>query len=347
MKNILFTYQNIYDINIGDYIQSLAAEQFLDKDQIEYINRDHLNLYQGEQAKVIMNGWFTYNPKLWLPNENISPLFISFHLNSEVKDKVLTPETILYLKKHSPIGCRDTYTMNVLKDKGIDAYYSGCLTTTLGYSYSINKKNNDIVIVDPYSYMPNGKGVYEIFKTICQSIVYLFPIVKLIKKYKKDNHFMINFSKIGIGRILLITKSYLLLKKILEKDLIWKARYITHYYMNSEYPDDAQRFDRAKELLNIYGSAKFVITSRIHSAFPSISLGTPVVYIKNLSDEQKSSCRLDDINNFFNVIEVKNEKVTSNSIKEKINNKTTFINKTFYLNLQKCLIDKCIAFINK
>jgi len=349
MKNILLSYQDIYNINIGDYIQSLAAQQYFNEtEEVISVNRDELLLYKGEKAKVIMNGWFTYKPKTWIPSDNITPLFVAFHLNSSIKEEALNNLNISYLKKHEPIGCRDSYTQNILSEKGINAYYSGCLTTTLGYNYSIqDKEKKDIFIVDPYSYMPNGKGVFELFKTFYQFISNYKSIIRLLKKYKNDNQYTINFSKIGIGRLLLLTKTYLLLKELLDEELIWKARYITHYYMHNEYPTDKERFDRAKELLNFYGNAKYVITSRIHCAFPCLGLNTPVAYIRNLSEGDQSTCRLENTNDLLNIISLKGNKILSNFINKKFTSNTIFSNKKEYLKNRNLLIEKCSVFFSK
>ena len=65
MRKILLTYGDIKTINIGDYIQSIAAKQFFDDDNYIFFNRDELKLYKGEPAKVIMNAWMTYKPYNW------------------------------------------------------------------------------------------------------------------------------------------------------------------------------------------------------------------------------------------------------------------------------------------
>lgn len=346
MKNILLSYQDIYNINIGDYIQSLAARQFFNEgNETISINRDELSLYKGNNAKVIMNGWFTYKPKTWIPSPNIVPLFVAFHLNSSILESALSDENINYLKKHEPIGCRDSYTVNVLTEKGIKAYYSGCLTTTLGYKFPIKEKDKkDIIIVDPYSYMPNGKGLYELFVTFIQFIINFKSICKLIKKYKQNNKYTINFSKIGIGRLFLLTKTYLLLKDLLDDDLIWEAKYITHYYMHNEYPTEKERFERAVELLNLYGNAKYVITSRIHCAFPCLGLNTPVAYIRNHAEDDKSTCRLENTKDLLNLISLKGNKIIDKFITTKFNTNTTFTNKKEYLKNRELLIQKCTYF---
>ena len=64
--------------NLGDFIQSLAAKQVLNKIKTFDIDRDKLNAYKGEKAALIMNGWFMEKPKNWPPSEQIDHyLFLS------------------------------------------------------------------------------------------------------------------------------------------------------------------------------------------------------------------------------------------------------------------------------
>ncbi len=345
MKQIIFTYNDIKSINIGDYIQSIAASQFLTSTPI-YINRDELGLYAGEKAKVIMNGWYTYKPSTCLPSKAVIPLFVSFHLNAEAKDAFFTEHNIALLKRNAPIGCRDTYTVKILQEYGINAYYSGCLTMTLGLRFNFIKRNDDVFIVDPYAYLPGGKNPIEILRTSLQFIFHYRGIRKLVKKYRKDNPFTISLSKIGIGRLLLITKTYVFLKHVFEEEVIWNARYITQLYMNEEYPTDESRFKRAYELLQLYASAKYVVTSRIHCAFPCLGLQVPVAYIKNNADREKSLCRLENVSELLNIVELNGEKIVSSFIKGKFSSQTKFANKTTYLKYRNLLIEKCTQFIN-
>ena len=64
---------------------------------------------------------FPYHP-------NVVPVFVSFHLN---RAALLTPEAIEYLRRHGPIGCRDWGTVDILLSEGIDAFFTGCLTSTV------------------------------------------------------------------------------------------------------------------------------------------------------------------------------------------------------------------------
>lgn len=124
-------------VNIGDYIQSLAAKQYIDGDYT-LIDRDGLNFYDGKPISMIMNGWFyLYEGNDLIPN-NIDPLFISYHINNY---SMVRKETLNHLKKYEPIGCRDYTTRNFLLINNIKAYFSGCLTTTLSKKYL--KKNTE------------------------------------------------------------------------------------------------------------------------------------------------------------------------------------------------------------
>lgn len=136
--------------NLGDQIQSIAASQFLP--QIDkYYDRDFLNVYESnEDCKIIMNGWFMAKPENWPPADFFSPLFISFHITQDHQsfEKLLLPESIAYLKKYEPIGCRDHYTKELLAARGVNTFYSGCLTMTLQNKYQTLPKTNEIIFMD-------------------------------------------------------------------------------------------------------------------------------------------------------------------------------------------------------
>ena len=151
-------------VNIGDYIQALAAAQFLPaKDG--FIQREKLKDYDGARCRMIMNGWYMHHPEQWPPSEKIDPLFVAFHINVSAKDAMLSEESISYLKKHEPIGCRDFYTRDMLREKGVDAYFSACLTLTLGMTYKAEEREDKCYFVDPF--IPKKKKVYdEIYNTL-------------------------------------------------------------------------------------------------------------------------------------------------------------------------------------
>lgn len=121
-------------INIGDEIQSIASRRFLP--HVDYLvhreRSDQFRSADGEKVKVIMNHFWLHSPKHFPPSDCIEPLFVSFHIKHTIRnDEFFTPKVISYFKMHEPIGCRDTSTVECLKSRGIDAYFTGCVTTTL------------------------------------------------------------------------------------------------------------------------------------------------------------------------------------------------------------------------
>ena len=280
MKYALLTYdENKRFFNIGDYIQSLAAKQYLP--QVDYyINREELADYKGEKVKLILNGWFTHNIHNWVPSKNIEPLFISFHMNNTAAPHMLTQKAITYLKKYEPIGCRDEYTVSILKEKGINAFFTGCLTTTLdSYKVDDSERGNDIYIVDPlYSYPRKEKTFYDLKYTI-KSILNR----DAFKLNKKNKH----------------------LQNIIDKKVLTKAIYINQEPPANTY-NDKEKFEMAEDLLHKYAKAKLVITSRIHCALPCLALGTPVIFINGFNNFVDTS-RFDGIIDLFNRIDINSD----------------------------------------
>lgn len=143
-------------INIGDDFQCIAARRFLEKENdLQYIDREKMNEYNGDNVKMILNGWYMHNPTMWPPSDKIYPLLTSIHIsNTKQKSSKLVPSKLMlnkngseFLKKYSPVGCRDLFTYKLLKKKGIDCYFSGCLTLTLRNHTEENQKY--ICLVDP------------------------------------------------------------------------------------------------------------------------------------------------------------------------------------------------------
>lgn len=138
MKHALLSYS--FTDNIGDEIQSLAARRFLPSNYF-LLNRERLNKapYFGENAFIILNGWFCHHPIAWPPASHLRPLLISFYLSDNASfDLGLRPSEVLlqeplvnYFKKLGPVGARDLHTLKLLQDAGVESYFSGCLTLTL------------------------------------------------------------------------------------------------------------------------------------------------------------------------------------------------------------------------
>ena len=119
-------------INIGDEIQSLATFRFLPR--VDYlIHRERIDeSLNDSHIALIMNHWWLWSEKHFPPAGCFDPLYISFHLQYRLRnEKFLSDAVIQHFKMHEPIGCRDTGTAEFLNAHGIQAYFSGCLTTTL------------------------------------------------------------------------------------------------------------------------------------------------------------------------------------------------------------------------
>lgn len=237
-------------MNLGDQIQSIAAKQLLEKNNIHdikyFVDRDTGNIYDKsnnlcsnlpeKSVKCIFNGWFDKAYTNFPVNKAIDALFISFHVNETTKDetynwlkpyitnssKSLCDLSYFYDYRSSgfDIGTRDIHTYNKFIENGyINVFLSGCLTTTLQRKTSLQTRNG-IYIVDVDT--------------------------KMLKKHVPEN-------------------------------ILKKAIYISHVY-KKDIKDDHQKTKEATEMLKLYENAELVITSRLHCALPCLSYNTPVIF---------------------------------------------------------------------
>jgi hypothetical protein len=130
--------------NLGDEIQSIAARQFLPSVDL-LVERDRPNaLPDGAEGpyKIVFNGWHSHAPENWPPSPQLIPLLVSVHITGEMPslnkgrlrpaDVLLQGRNLEFFKSHEPVGARDLWTKDLLQNSGIDAYFSGCMTLTLG-----------------------------------------------------------------------------------------------------------------------------------------------------------------------------------------------------------------------
>lgn len=317
----LMAYSKQSGYNLGDYIQSLAARQYLPHVD-QYISRDELSEYDKEKVKMIMNGWYMKLPQNWPPSDLIDPLFVSMHINESARKTMLGDAGVNYFKsqKHS-IGCRDRFTVELLQEKGIDAYYTGCLTTTLDLKYKSNFRSDNIYIVDPFYYNPTWEMLFA----------------------SKSNFVRGVFG----GEILKVGLKRKLMEKIFTKDLLRNSQYIKHWF-DSEVHDETKRFELAEQTLRKYAEARLVITSRIHCALPCLALGTPVIFLNYGLDFDISSCRLDGILELFNVINIDGKGNMEANFElpiGQIDREFIISNPNRYKKLAASLKEKCSAFI--
>lgn len=288
------------EVNIGDYIQALASSQYYPHVD-GFLDRDtELKSYDGESCKMIMNGWYMHNPENWPPSEYISPLFVAFHINSLALDKMINKECICYLKRHEPIGCRDINTMNILKKYNINAYFSGCMTLTLGKKYKTDEIDGKTYIVDPL--FDIDFNIKEIILSIFHFLIYAKDIIYLLRNKGLQIHNGKN-KLIKIIKTILFHKEY---SRIFSRKVVMESEYICQQskYYKDNFSTEEERLHEAERLVKKYAKAKFVITSRIHCALPCLGLGTPVIYLEKQNDIEASKCRLNGLRDLFNIIKV-------------------------------------------
>ena len=153
MKYGLIVYKDTE--NIGDDVQSYVATKYLPK--IDYIiDRDDVTSFVPEKKEyvaTIMNAWWKNKKFNWPPSPYIYPKMISMHFTHydtiyHIDQRhITTGYGKQYMKKYEPIGCRDSYTNNLLKENGIKSYFSGCMTLTLDRFPNIEKEDY-ILLVD-------------------------------------------------------------------------------------------------------------------------------------------------------------------------------------------------------
>ncbi len=284
------------EINIGDYVQALAAKQFIG--QPDYlVERERLDEYAGEPIKMIMNGWYMHQPEHFPADtkEKITPLWVSFHLNELAKSILDKPSNIEYLKQHEPIGCRDKWTAELLKSKGIDAYFSGCLTLTLGNTYASEQKDDKVYFVDPIIEGCRGK------KRKLSALIYLLTHYKAVRQlFPMFRGYSKRYNCLFAAAF---HRDY---SKVFDEKMFRNAEIIKHQTLQirQQYPTNEALLSHADSLLKRYARAKCVVTSRIHCALPCLSLQTPVIYLDKKKDSILSKCRLDGLLQLFNVVSV-------------------------------------------
>jgi len=60
-----------------------------------------------------------------------------------------------------------------------------------------------------------------------------------------------------------------------------KAITVTHDMKSTNMYDSLARFTAAYQLMEMYASAKLVVTQHIHCALPCVAMGTPVIFINS------------------------------------------------------------------
>lgn len=319
----LLTYPATPYYNVGDYIQSLAAEQYIPSVD-ELVKREKLKSYDGMPINMIMNSWYMYNTEEFPPSPKINPLFVSFHLNAKIKDKILgSMANVEYLKKHGPIGCRDLYTHQSLQSADIPSFFSGCLTTTLDIKYKWEGERKGVVLADPVVSLPNKNTIKYSLKHFLKAVI--------------------------TGNIFRLGERRKLLNKLISKEILNDAEWL-HHKLPGKHSEE-ERFKEAKRFLSKFAKAELVITSRIHCALPCLALGTPVIFINYGFFNESDQSRFQGITDLFNTVNIdKNGNIQANfdfGSNEKITLNTIQSNPDRHVQYANELKKICKMFVNK
>ena len=290
--------------NIGDYVQAVAAAQFMPSH--DYVNREALDEYSGEETKVILNGWFMHHPEKFPPSPAIKPLLVSFHLNPEAAKTMLTPAAVEWLKANGPVGCRDTNTLAILAAHGVDAYFSACLTLTLGRTFGQRgaEGRSGVCFVDPFYIFKKKdfrKGRMEMLR---------HPLLAL-KIYSKMRRQMLAARPLAYRikrffRIGAFLKAYLTL---FTPELLANAEYFSHDVPETMFASEDEKMEYARKLVERYSRARYVVTTRIHCALPCVGMKTPVVFVNPVWRDMADG-RFGGLTDFFSLVDATPEKLT-------------------------------------
>lgn len=151
-------------VEIANDLKARRIDLDSDADEVELdlavIQRDFsTNDLVTEPTWLLAYGWYMWPQhadRFAFPfHSAIRPLFMSFHCNDP---RMLTPAALDYLRTHGPIGCRDWSTVRLLLDNDVPAFFTGCVTSTLGHvvRHTPSKKKRPIAYVEAED--PTGVG---------------------------------------------------------------------------------------------------------------------------------------------------------------------------------------------
>lgn len=343
------------DKNIGDYMQSLAAMQFLPSIDA-FVEKENICAFRtNDTTKIIMNAWYIWHPENWPPKENkLVPLLTSVHIMPSMLYKMLENGGKEYFIKYGPVGCRDTNTAKILNANGIEAYFSGCMTLTLGLKYKRNYVRSGVVFVDPYIppiRLVSNEGCFIYPKNAIKSLLYfLINPIKVLKLSNKQI-FKGRYNFLSIYNASMFYHAY---SNMFDDSVLFNADYISHMVPIGTHQCQEDWLRTSEGLLDKYSKTSYVVTSRIHCALPCLGIDTPVIF--TLGDVMKanknlmgSPDRYGGLIDFFRVAELINGVFETQDplLKSigKLKYESCFTNKTECEKYKKSLIDKCKNFI--
>lgn len=246
-------------LNLGDEIQSVVVRQFLPRVDV-YLDGCYLKHVKSDQkVRLVIHGCFNFRAENWPPSSAVEPLITSLHIGEYAREKYTSEESIRYLKRYEPIGCRDYATLHLLQNEGVQVYFSGCVSFMLRKNEEA--RTGEVILADldreasqylptrirnEASYLYHGEGL---------------PIEGIASRLYRQSP--------RLHKAIKATKGHLLLGRV-QQEIVKRKETDTSREC---------RFQAAEELLERYAKASLVVTSRLHAALPCLAFGTPVIFV--------------------------------------------------------------------
>jgi mannosyltransferase OCH1-like enzyme len=126
--------------NVGDHIQLLGLEDILRRQGFApsvRLDRDR-DLAGGdwlqnapENLPILINGWLMHRPAAWPPHPRLDATLFGVFFQIASAPHLVEQPALDYYSTRPAIGCRDPFTMNLLRNRGVDAYLSHCASMGL------------------------------------------------------------------------------------------------------------------------------------------------------------------------------------------------------------------------
>jgi hypothetical protein len=158
--------------NLGDHIQIIAAESLLRRAGLTpsfLVDRDdgiaeQPPVVDGSSPGIILNGWFKSNPSKWPPHPAYNPIYLGFHIRLFQAPSLVSDAALEHYRTHGPIGCRDRYTLSLLRSHGVEAFLSHCLSLAFPRRLPNPDQQTEVLVVSRdrriEEYLPDSVGTY-------------------------------------------------------------------------------------------------------------------------------------------------------------------------------------------
>jgi hypothetical protein len=239
--------------NLGDHIQIIAALRMLSRLDIaptRFIDRDNeIKSAPGlddEEAPVgiVLNGWFKTNRAEWPPHPKLWPLIIGFHIRLFQCPELLSEASTDYFRRHQPIGCRDVHTEALLRQKGVEAFTSNCLSLIFSRRLDDPNTRTEVFVVSRdrriMDYLPRSIAPYT-----------------FLSHYTGSNDFTANMAQAQRFLEIYSSRAKLIVTSLLHCALPAIAMgipVVVFYPINSEtlHASDRERFSSLERLTRVY-----------------------------------------------------------------------------------------------